>query len=246
MILFGEFEVWTFILRNQILAGAAGSAIIVSGTLFLWWRNRKPPSHIDVSDVATSTLLGIADSFQSRVSAFFEDQRVGTLSQITIEVTNSGLDEIEDALLTFQFPDVSKLLESEVSGVRGLSSSIDGKSLSVGIPLLNGFRDHRETVIVKALCDGNPSTFAVEGRGKGWSARRVKRYNEPTRRMLIFLAAYFGGLLFLMAILGFYLQLNLTSVWGGIGFVFLGMVLALIWMGTKALLGEWVKQAGGQ
>src|SRR5262245_1234493 len=103
-------DLWKF------LGPVVGAMVTGFITLIVWWLNRKKPFIIQIIENNKMSLLNIASSVRSRISATFDSRNIYRLTQIEYIIRNHGSDTVKNVNLEFCFGDKTQILECDVNG----------------------------------------------------------------------------------------------------------------------------------
>jgi hypothetical protein len=156
------------------------SALIAILTCIVLLRSRKRPKRLVVREVASSSLVRVWPGVRRKIKISFDDKPITTLGQVDYEMFNEGSEVIQNPKLTLALPPQSVvldvLLKPEESGAE---LKIDTNRVSIYLPYMNPVREHRQTLSLSVLVDGDPSEVKITGAGEGWS---VRHRPLPTRK----------------------------------------------------------------
>jgi len=160
------------------------SAVVAITTLIYVLRTRKRPRRLVVREAAKSSLVRIWTSVREKIGITFEGRSIKTLGQIDFELLNEGSEVIQRPVVTFTLPDETRILDThtapeELQAERQMESC----KVTVKLPYVNPFHDHRQVISLSVLVDGPTSPVKVAGAGEGWSVRH-KRLPSDLRSAL--------------------------------------------------------------
>lgn len=176
------------------LLGAAVSAVV---TLFGLWLKRSRPTVIKCEEVATASLVDIAASVRSRLQITFDESPVKSLELYELEISNRGLDTINNIDLVLSFDSSARVLSclSAPPESKCNTEITESNKVVLSIPYLNSSLFHSDYLYVLLLCDGPGDDLKILGRGAGWSVRHTKLAVTLKRRaygLLIGVIVAFG------------------------------------------------------
>ncbi|QJW94706.1 hypothetical protein FTUN_2228 [Frigoriglobus tundricola] len=154
-----------------------GPFIGVAATLLLAYLKRTRGQYVVATEIASSSLVGVAKTIRHRISVRLDDEPVQDLSQIELRVTNTGLSALRDIRITLDFGSSTKVLDCEITPNELAIRTIPAPhhTVELVIPSLNSEPLHREALTLKIVCDGPTRNFEIRGRGDGWTVRKTSQ-----------------------------------------------------------------------
>lgn len=188
---------------NAPAAWISAVVAVVTCVYVLW--SRKKPRRLLVRYLASSSLVRVWPSVKKKIDIRFDGQAIRTLTQVDLEIMNEGSEAIASAGFTITLPPKSRILDILVTPQEfKTSATYDDRVVSMSLPYINPFRDHKQVCVVSILADGSMYPLEVRGGGEGWSVRHIPR---PTQRRVKYVFALFVlTMLVLVASLFYYLS----------------------------------------
>ncbi len=168
---------------SAVYGAAVGATITGLFAVFVWWLGRRRPNKVLVREAGVTSLVRIAKSVRADIATTFKGSAVTNLSQVEFNIQNVGHDPIESVALIFTLPADTAILGHETGGPDGRTSGVlrGPAILEISLRYLNPYRDHREAVTLKIVCDGPVAGWTVAGSGRGWSTQS-RRLADDERR----------------------------------------------------------------
>lgn len=154
------------------------AVVAILGPLATWLFSRKRGHYLNVTRQSSDSLIDLPDDFKKRMNVAFDGMDVSGLSVVSLRLTNSGSELLNDASVTIEMNSNTRILATDVTGNVAAKADIGSKlnTIHLTIPLLNSHQFHKESVNVSIICDGPASEIIAKGRGDNWS---VKYYRQP-------------------------------------------------------------------
>jgi hypothetical protein len=148
------------------------SALIATAGLIFVLSSRKQPRRLVVREVRNTSLVTIWPSVRDQIQMTFDGRPIGSLGQVALEIYNEGSDVIQNARIAVSLPEDCKVLGLliEPAELRATSAT-DKNVIYIILPYVNPYSDHKQTVSVSILVDGDPAALRTTGTGEGWSLR---------------------------------------------------------------------------
>ena len=131
---------------------------------------RKKIQRVVCKEIGVTSVVRIKEILQEKITIHFNDKPVENLAQIENEIYNEGTKVIKDVVLTFKYPQGTKILDVLPEKIE--REPIEDRQVRVRIPYLNP-RRHKHKVRATMIVDGTAENIQVTGGGEGWSIRSI-------------------------------------------------------------------------
>ena len=168
---------------------------------------RTRPARLVFSELVTASLIDINTKIRDRITVTYNQQPIARLGHVRAEIFNDGSTIIRDAVVTLTVPDSVRILEvAAISSADGchVDTQHDDRQATITAPYVNPLRDHRHTLVVSMLVDGNVADITASGGGEGWSLRQWTNRKTRLRNLMELLIAAAALLLWLWVIQGYF------------------------------------------
>jgi len=193
---------WHWLYTNAPAAWT--SAIVAVVTLLLVLRTRRRPRRIVIREVSRSSLIGIWPNVRKSIRITFGGEPINTLGQIDVEIFNEGSDFIDQLTLNLILPTETRILGTHTDPEEANAQcQVDKNRLSVRLPHLNPYHEHRQILSLSVLIDGPTNPLKIRGGGQGWSLRyqplptQKQERRSQWVRMVMYLAFAASALFYL-------------------------------------------------
>lgn len=124
-----------------------------------------------VSEIENISVSRIHPAFRKNVKVLFNGKRVEVLSNLKLEINNSGSEVVKDPEIIFEFPIETKILNYDLfPKIIGAKFETKNNEFYLKLPFINSFKDHDQKLVLMFIVDGE-SSFKVNGIGPGWSTK---------------------------------------------------------------------------
>jgi hypothetical protein len=156
------------------------SALIAVLSLLYVLRTKRKPRRLVIREMGKSSLIRISPSVRGKINISFAGVPIGALGQIDIDVFNAGSEAIQQAEFAIVLPEETAILDAHVAPEDTKANlQTEENKLTIRLPYLNSFTEHRQVLTLSILVDGKTSPIRVRGAGDGWS---VLHLTLPSRR----------------------------------------------------------------
>lgn len=186
------------VLLEKILPNSVGAIVTGSVAILLWFLNQRRASYIEVRDVEHLSLVRVDRKIGERIEAKLDGVPVNNLSEFEVEIRNSSKEVISNIELCVTLDEGEELKDYRVAGAHAECQIASPMKLIIRIPFLNPYKGHSEVVNVFLLCTGVRPNYQVNGRGVGWSARRMTFRDTIAKKFLVLKGAWACTVLFLL------------------------------------------------
>jgi hypothetical protein len=170
---------------------------------------RRRPNRLVFAEIDRTSLIDINAKVRDRITVTYDQKPIARLGHVRAEIFNSGSATIHHAVISLTVAEPVRILEvATVSSAEGccIASKIAEQKATITVDYVNPYRDHKQTLLVSLLVDGDLPKLEVSGGGAGWSLRQIPP--SPTARSKAIAAFGFAALLGL-----WFLVINGVSVY---------------------------------